>query len=159
MDAEADRGRQDGASAAAGRATPRRARPILSFSRARARRLRSVPGRAAEPPGGLVEREALEVAEHHRQAEGPRQAVDLAVDGLGLLAVDRRPVGRRGRRPGQFARAGPEPLITPSSSRRRRRAICCRAPGRPDRDPVQPVAQQVGVADRPGPRARTRKTA
>ncbi len=85
------------------------------------------PGRASEPPGGLVEGEALEVAEHHRQSEGARQAVDLAVDGLGLLAVDRRPVGRRGRRLGRDARARTGTAHRELSSRCRRRAICCRA--------------------------------
>ncbi len=52
------------------------------------------PGRASEALGGLVDRQALEVAEDHRQAEGFGQAVNLVVEGLGLLAVDRRPVGR-----------------------------------------------------------------
>jgi hypothetical protein len=81
------------------------------------------------------------------------------VDGLGLLAVDRRPVGRRGRRLG---RGGRERART----RRRTRTgtlhgvvllppppagdLLPRAPRRPDRHPVQPVAQQVGVADRTG---------
>ena len=130
---------------------------MRSFSRARASRLRSVPAGPSQPSGGLVEGEALEVAEHDRQAEGPRQAVDLAVQGLGLLAVDGRPVGRRGRRHGA-ARAGGPLIVTPPRLAPAADPLP-RTPRRPDRDPVQPVAQQVGVADRPGLRARTRKTA
>ena len=83
------------------RTTPRRVRARRSFSRARARRLRSVPGGHAEPPRRLVERQALEVAEHHRRAEGVRQPVDLAVQHLGLLAVERtlaRPAAMSARR-------------------------------------------------------------
>ena len=59
------------------------------------------PGQpAAERAGGpsqssrrLVEGQALEVAEHHRQAEGVRQAVDLVVQDLGLLAGQGRSAG------------------------------------------------------------------
>ena len=44
-------------------------------------------GRAAEPPGGLGEVQALDVAEEDSQPERPRQALDLVVNGLGLLEV------------------------------------------------------------------------
>ena len=94
-DAEAT---EHGAASAAAGSTPRRVRARRSFSRARARRLRSVPAGHAEPAGRLVERQALEVAEHDRRAEGVRQPVDLAVQHLGLLAVEERLLGRRGRR-------------------------------------------------------------
>ncbi len=56
------------------------------------------PGRASEAAGRFVERQALEVAEDDRRAEGIRQAVDLAVQSLGLVAVDQGLFGRRGSR-------------------------------------------------------------
>ena len=55
-------------------------------------------GRASESSRRLVECETLEVTEHDRRAEGIRQAVDLAVQDLGLLAVEHGLIGRRGRR-------------------------------------------------------------
>ena len=144
-------GRQDGAqgSGRQGDAPSSQADPELLAGASQAAAER--PRRAAEAPCSLVEREALEVAEHHRQAEGPRQAVDLAVDGLGLLAVDRRLVGRRGHRLGQFARArtGTTHRATLLSPPPAGDLLPC-TPRRPDRDPVQPVAQQVRVTDRPG---------
>ncbi len=88
----------------------------------------------------LVEGEALEVAEHHRRAEGIRQAVDLAVERLGLLVVDHllgldggtglRPAGRPGF-------LGPAPAGEPAAG------LARRAEGHA----VEPVAQQVGVSD------------
>ena len=79
--------------AAAGRATPpaNQADPKLfaGASQAAAESSR----RAAEATCGLVEGEALEVAKHHGKAEYSRQAVDLAMNGLGLLTIDCRPVG------------------------------------------------------------------
>ncbi len=73
------------------------------------------------------------------------------MEGLGLLAVDRRPVGRRGRRLGGIARARTGTthrvaLLSPAPTG----DLLPRTPRRPERDPVEPVAQQVGVADRPG---------
>ncbi len=105
MDAEADRGARTAPSAAAGKhdAAAGQADPELLPRPGQPAAERA--GRASEATGGLVEGEALEVAEHHRQPEGLGQAVDLAVEGLGLLAVDRRPVGRRGRRLGRGERA------------------------------------------------------
>src|SRR5947209_5035572 len=98
-------------------------------------------GRTTESPGGFVEGEALEVAEHHRQTERSRQAVDLAMDGRGLLAIDCRPVGRRSGRLGLSARAGTRTIhggallpLAPAGD------LLLRAPRRPDRHTVQPVA-------------------
>ncbi len=51
-------------------------------------------GRASEASGGLIQGEALEVAEDDRRAEDVRQAVDGAVQGLGLLAVEQGLFGR-----------------------------------------------------------------
>ncbi len=48
------------------------------------------PAGPSQPPCRLVGREPLEVAEHDRQPEGPGQALDLAVQRLGLLGVDHR---------------------------------------------------------------------
>ncbi len=148
MDAEADRGARTAPSAAAGSTTPRRARPIRSFSRA-SQAAAERAGRAAEAPGGLIEGETLEVAEDHRQAESLGQAVDLAVEGLGLLAVDGGPVGRRGRRLGRGARARAGTshrvvLLPPLSAG----DLLPHAPRRPGGDAIEPVAQQLGVADR-----------
>jgi hypothetical protein len=76
------------------------------------------------------------------------------MDGLALLAVNRRPVGRRGRRLGRGARACARSntsdvtihgvaLLSPA-------AAGDLLPGTPrgaDADPVEPVAQQVRVAN------------
>ena len=80
------------------------------------------------------------------------------MDGLGLLAVDRRPVGRRGRRLGRVARARTGTthrvaLLSPAPTG----DLLPRAPRRPDRDPVEPVAQQVGIADRSRPPGQDQK--
>ncbi len=93
MDAATDRWPTAATSAVADSAKPRRQSPRRSFSRARARRLRSVPAGHRSRSRRFVESEALEVAEHDRHAEGARQSVDLEVQGLGLLALDHRPIG------------------------------------------------------------------
>ena len=98
----------------------------------------------SEPLGRLVEGEALEVAEHDRQAEGPRQSVDLAVQGLGLLAVDHR--ARPGRRDADSGRLDGARLPRLATAGEPAPGL----PGRAERHAVEPVAQQVGVADRPG---------
>ncbi len=159
MDAEADRA--PGWRPARPRAARRRGESgrRRSFSRGAGQPAVERAGRAAEPPCGLVEGEALEVAEHDRQPEGPRQAVDLVVEGLGLLAVDRRPVGRRGRRL--------EPRTQPASSS----ASSSSPPppaGEPIRWPCSPFGSRLRRASCPAGRgrgstrafrARTRKTA
>ncbi len=92
----------------------------------------------------LVEREALEVAEDHRQAERTRQPPDLVVQRLGLLTRQDRSFGRAGR-----TRAGiPQRVDILDLA-----AAATPDPGLPRRaqgHPVEPVAQQVGVADRAG---------
>ena len=103
------KGRTD--SGADGDATTRARRPRANvaathqadseFLRARASRLRT--SRRATEASRLLEGQALKVAEHHRQPKDSRQALDRAVYRLGLLAVDRPPVGRRGRRGGRDA--------------------------------------------------------
>ena len=154
IDADTDPGAKAAVSKAADRTTPRRSSRIRSFPRARQPAVER-PDRAAEASGGRFDGKALETAEHHRQTKGPRQAVDLVVDGLGLFAVDHRPVGRwdrsidRGTRAHSGSRAATlhgNTLFTPAPAI----DLLPRAPGRPGRDSVQPVAQQVGVPDRPG---------
>ena len=146
-------GRQPGARSRAARVRPRR-----SFSRARASRLRSVPPGHRSRARRLVEREALEVAEHDRQAEGARQAIDLAMQGLGLLAVEQSarpawrdgpPAGRWPRLPrsGAGGRAGRGPCAP--SAARRRRASCPAGRGRGSTGPCGP-----GRGRRPGRRPR-----
>ncbi len=103
------------------------------------------PGRAAEALGGLGEREALEVAEHHRQPGRRGQAVDLGVEGLGPLAIEQGAVGWDGRvRLGTLH--GPA-LLAPAGPRQPVPGIA----GRAGRDAIKPVAQPVGVADRARP--------
>ena len=165
MDAEADRA--PGPRPARQPAGPRRGGSARGgASRGPGQPAADRAGRPAEPPRRLVEGEALEVAEHHRQAEGPRQAVDLAVEGLGLLAVERRLFGRRGRRLGRDARtrtgtrswsrppracAGERagPLPSGPSGSRRRRASCPAGRGRGSTGPSGP-----GRGRRPGRRPR-----
>ena len=178
MDAEADRGARTAASAVAESTIPRRARPRRSFSLARASRLWTRPGRAAEPPGGLVEREALEVAEHDRQPERRGQAVDLVVQGLGLLAIEQppdRPAERSGTprgdarrgppRSGGAGRAGRGPCGPCGPPRRRASCPAGRdrgstgpsAPGRgrrPGRRPRRAGGRPGAGGRRPGPSAR-----
>ena len=133
------------AMAALDSANPRRVSPRRSLSRARARRLRSGADGPSQALRRLVEGQTLEVAEHHRQAEGPWQAIDLPVQGLGLLAVEEDPIGRRGgggRRglPREARFLGPLTAAEPEACALRR------AHG----DAVEPLTQQVGLAQRPG---------
>jgi hypothetical protein len=90
----------------------------------------------------LVEGEALEVAEHHRQPECARQAVNLSVQRLGLLTIEHRLIGRRfGIRRRTLdgpVRLGLTMAGEPASG------LACRS----QRDAVQPVAQQLGFAER-----------
>ncbi len=139
--------------------SPRRVRPRRSFSRARANRLRSVPTGHRSRCRRLVEGEALEVAEHHRQAEGAWQSVDLAVQRLGLFAIEEDPVGRRGGSRlglprgsgllGPATAAEPEPGASRRATARRRRASCPAAPARATIGPWWP-----GRGRRPGRRPR-----
>ena len=154
-DAEAARASRTAASAAAGRTTPRRVRRDAELLAAPGHAAADRPVRPAEPPGGLVEGEALEVAKYDRQTEGPRQPIDLVVHALGLLAGDHWPVGRRDRRLGrahgpvvEHAR-GPF-MRRPPPAGAGEPIWCLRTSRRADRDAVEPVAQQVGVADRTG---------
>ena len=106
--------------------------------------------RPPELPRRLVDGQALEVAEDDRQAEGVGQPRDLAVQRLGLLAGhDRllRPAGPSARP--RTIRAGAShgvALLSLASASEPEPG----APRRPERDAVEPVAQQVGVADRAG---------
>ncbi len=102
------------------------------------------PGRAAEPLGGLGEREALEVAEHHRQPEGARQAVDLAVQRLGLLAIE-HPPGLGGVI--ELLPAGGAFLLGPASPGE----PCAGLAGGAQGDAVEPGPERIRVADRSGP--------
>jgi hypothetical protein len=43
----------------------------------------------------FIERQAFEITEHDGRAKGAPQAVDLAMQGLGLFALDERSIGRR----------------------------------------------------------------
>ena len=151
--------------------------------RARASRLRTVPAGQSEPAGRLVEGQPLEVAEHDRQPERLRQAVDLVVQGLGLLAADRRLLGRLDRRldqdanpdPGTSSRrppragagepAGPSPSAPCGSRRRRARCPAGRdrgsrrpcGPGRgtpPGTHPRHGAGRPGSAGRRPGPSAR-----
>src|SRR5690242_4935273 len=100
--------------------------------------------RTPEPARRLVDGEALEVAEDDRQAEGLGKSTDLVLQRLELLAEEDRLLdrqaggrGRRRRDPVVLAlgsNGGPQPGGS----------------GGAERDPVQPVAQLFGVADRPG---------
>ena len=125
------------------------------------------PGQAAaeradgpsQPVRRLVEGQALEVAEHHRQAESPRQAIDLAVQGLGLLAVEERPLGRRGGTAPRPASRTPLPRSVDGGragcgpcgpcAARRRRASCPAGRARATTGPCGP-----GRGRRPGRRPR-----
>ena len=141
MDAEADRGARTAVSSGGGQGD---AAAVQTDSELLASAGHSTVERtsgAAEPPGGLVKGEALEAAEYNRQAEGPRQAVDFVVDGLGLFAVDHRPVGRRGSRLGRGTRARTRSrprtfhgiaLLMPASAGE----LVPGAPGRSSRDPI-----------------------
>ena len=159
MDAEADLGVRKAPRAGADRATPRRARPGLELLAGAT----SQPATAGLSPSGqrrrlaaFVEREGpRQVAENHFGNRKTRpQTVDLAVDGL-------RPAHGRSARP--VGRRGPHPVLgTGRMSPDRDRLHRCHAPpaGAGGRsvvaaapapsgfgDSVQPVAQQVGVAD------------
>ena len=108
-------------------------------------------GRAAQATGRLVEREAFEVAEHDRQSKRSGQAIDLAVEDFGLLASQKAVVRPAGRRLGQDARArsgmthhGGLFILAPASE------LDTRLARRAERDPVEPVSQQIRIADRPG---------
>ena len=97
-DAEADRGASAAARAAAGKDDAAAGQAAAELVAGPGQPAADRAGRAAEPSGRLVERQALEVAEHDRQPKWTGQAVDLAVEDLGLLAVEDRLVGRRDRR-------------------------------------------------------------
>jgi hypothetical protein len=107
-------------------------------------------GRAAQPPRGLVEGEALEVAKNHRLLKGPREARDLLMKRLGLLAGNRRHIGWRVRQCdcGTPTRIEPPPDFTlfplPSSD------SLSRTPRSPRCHAVQPVAQKLRLPDRAG---------
>ena len=80
-----------------------KAKPRMSVRAATFRTLarggwRTGSGRAAESAGSFFERQALEVMQHNRSAKRPGQAVDFAIQGLGLLAGDERAFGRLNRR-------------------------------------------------------------
>ena len=92
--------------------------------------------------------EALEVAQHDRKAEGRGEPLDLDVQRLGLLAGHDRLVGRRGRRLDGMARSGVRHgagLLDLATAGEPEPGTTRRAKG----DAIEPVAQQVGVADRP----------
>ena len=93
---------------------------------------------------GFVEREALEIAEHHGRAEGARQAVDLAMQRFGLFTIEQRLRGRYGGTcrgmPGGPILLGLAPPRQPATS----------LSGRANRHAVEPVAQQLRLAERPG---------
>ncbi len=114
------------------------------------------PDRPAEPPGGLGQREALEVAEHHRQPRRGGQPVDLLVEGLGLLALEQGPIGGDGAGRARLGAIHDAVLLVPADAGEPAAGLA----GRADRHAVEPVAQQpVGIAHAARRRARTRKTA
>ncbi len=131
-----------GAPSRSSRARSRGARAHAGASLAPDQPAAERPAGPSQPPRRLVGRESLEVAEHDRQAERPRQAIDLAVQGLGLLALDRL-LGLDGGtrlRPADGAfflglAASSEP--------------CAGLARRPQRHTVEPGAEQVRIADRP----------
>ena len=152
MEAETDRGARTAVSTAAGRATPRRLQtgPKL-IAGARESAVESA-GRTTEALGGLVEGKALEATKHHRPAEDPWQTIDLVVDRLGQLAIDHWLVSRRCRWLSRGARARkrfrPETVHHVPQQPAPAGDLCPRGPGSSRRDPVKPVTQQIGVADR-----------
>ena len=95
-----------------------------SLSRARANRLRRVPGGQLEPPRCLIERQSLEIAKNHRHAKRPGQSFDLVVENLGLLAAQRRLLGGSNSTAGSTGTLDPRParVMTPLSSLRRWRS-------------------------------------
>src|SRR5262249_31713053 len=101
-------------------------------------------GGPAKPLRRLVEGEPLEVVEHQRRAEADRQAVDLAVQRLDLPPPENRPEGGGGDRRG-LTPEGPVPLDLAKASQ-----PAASLPGGAQRDAVEPVAQQLGLAKRPG---------
>ncbi len=102
--------------------------------------------RPPQPPRRLVDRESLEVAQYDRQAERVWEPLDLEMQRLGLLAGNGLLVGRRPRRLDQDGahHAAGLLVLAPASQPEPD------TPRRPQCDPIEPVAQQVGVADRPG---------
>ena len=84
-------------------------------------------GRAAEATRRLVEGEALEVAEHHRQPEGSgrRSTSPWRASACSRSIAGRSAGGAVGS--GGTNEPAPGPLIASPSSRRRRRPICCLA--------------------------------
>ena len=160
MDAEADRGARPRPSPCRESTTPRRDSPRRSFSRARTSRLWTRPGRASEALRGLGQREALEVAEHDRQAGRP-PAGGRSPRGGPRPARDRSPTDRPGAvahasgrftapgppRSGGAGRAGRGPCA-PCGARRRRAS----GPAGRGRGPSGPAAPARGR--RPGRRPR-----
>ena len=149
-DAEADRGLRTAASAAAGSDDAAAGQAAAELLARPGQSAAERAGRPSEPSRRLVEGEALEVAEHDRQAEGVRQAVDLAVQGLGLLAVQDRLLGRLDRRLDRELEPDRTPMAPLSSFCAAASEPAAGLAGRAERHAVEPVAQQVGVADRPG---------
>jgi hypothetical protein len=110
------------------------------------------PGGTAEANGGLVERQPLEVAEDDRRAEGLRQAVDLDVQDLGLVAVEHGLIGGRSRRAGRGASIVIEhdvhdvPLFEAAPACEVRPGLACGA----ECDATEPGGESIGVAERAG---------
>ena len=104
------------------------------------------PRCAAQPPGRLGVRQALEMAEDHGAAIALRQPADLLVHGRGVLVMQGCGIGRL-RRP--VRRASSRPRISRDDDGDRPEPGPCVAirVG----DAVQPGPQQVGPADRAGP--------
>ena len=109
--------------------------------------------RTSEAAGGLVEGEALEVAEDQWQPRGRGQRDRFRAWSASACSRSMAPAGRPAGPSARSRRTRPKqgPLIAWSSSRRRWRTTCCAQRKRPSGWRfVEPVAQQVGVADQIG---------
>jgi hypothetical protein len=93
----------------------------------------------------LVDGQALEVAEHHRQPKLAGQTVDLTVQSPGLFAVEERSNGWRRIRHGRIPRASFDFEMAAASPPHPGLPSCAQG------DTVEPVAEELGLTQRPVP--------
>ncbi len=143
---ETDGGADTASSAAPGSTIPRRMSAAELFAGA-GQPAAERAGGASELTRRLVERDALEIAEHDGRTEDARQAVDLAVQDVGLVAVEQGVIGGRGRRLDGFDHGVHDiSLLVDALASQAGPGLA----GGAQRHAIEPGAEPVGVAERTG---------